>query len=52
MVKFIISILILVVMAFANGDEREAPDNCVQKVVNASQDAAPSQTGQGIVSIL
>ena len=50
MVKFIISILVFGIMAFAN--EREAPDNFVQKVVNASQNAAPSQTGQGIVSIL
>ena len=45
MVKFIISILVFGIMALA-------PDNCVQKVVKASQDADPSQTGQGIVSIL
>lgn len=52
MVKFIISILVFGITTFANGDEREAPDNCVQKIVNARQDAAPSQTGQGKVSIM
>ena len=48
MVKFIISILVFGIMAFVNGDEGDY----VQKIVNASQDAAQSQTGQIIVGIL
>ena len=45
--KFIISILVFGIMAFVNGDA-----DYVQKIVNASQDAAQSQTGQIIVGIL
>ena len=51
MVKYIISILVFGIMTFANGDQREAPDNYVQKIVNASQDAVSSQIRQGVVRI-
>ena len=51
MVKYIISILVFGIMTFANGDQGEAPDNYVQKIVNASQDAVSSQIGQGVVRI-
>ena len=50
MVNYIISILVFGIMTFANGDQ-EAPDNYVQKIVNASQDAVSSQIGQGVVRI-
>ena len=36
------------ILAFA---EEEAPDNYVQKIVRSAQDSAPSQAGNGIVSI-
>ena len=51
MVKYIIFILVFGIMTFANGDQDEAPDNYVQKIVNASQDAVSSQIGQGVVRI-
>ena len=51
MVKYIISILVFGIVTFANGDQGEAPDNYVQKIVNASQDAVSSQIGQGVVRI-
>ena len=51
LVKYIISILVFGIIIFANGDQGEAPDNYVQKIVNASQDAVSSQIGQGVVRI-
>ena len=51
MVKYIISILVFGIMTSANGDPGEAPDNYVQKIVNASQDAVSSQIRQGVVRI-
>ena len=51
MVKYIISILVFGIMTFANGDQGEAPDIYVQKIVNASQDAVSSQIRQGVVRI-
>ena len=49
MVKCIISILVFGIMTFTNGDLGEVPDNYMQKIVNASQDAVSSQIGQGVV---
>ena len=51
MIKLVI-IVAFGILAFANGEEGDAPDSYVQKIVRSAQDSAPSQTGNGIVSIL
>ena len=48
MIKFVI---IVALGILANGEEGDVPDNYVQKIVRSAQDSAPSQAGNGIVSI-
>ena len=50
---FVIFFLVaLGVLAFADGEDGEAPENYIQKIVRSAKDSAPSQAGNGIVSIL
>ena len=52
--KFMFVMFFLValgVLTFANEGEGDAPENYVQKIVRSAEDSAPSQTGNGIVSI-